>query len=99
MKKITFTAVVWLYPGTSAAWHFISLPPSAGAAVRALQEGKERRGWGAVRVKATVGKTSWSTSIFPDTKTNTYLLPLKASVRKREGIFVKDQVGIVLEVG
>ncbi len=97
--KLSFVARVWLYPGTSAAWRFVSLPVEEAARVRALQEGVSRRGWGAVKVRATIGATSWETSIFPDKKTGSYLLPLKASVRRKEGIFEKDRVGIVLEVG
>jgi hypothetical protein len=97
--KLSFTARVWLYPGTSAAWHFVSLPATEAARVHKLQEGVSRRGWGAVRVRAKIGRAAWETSIFPDKKTGSYLLPLKASVRRQEGIFEKDRVGIVLEVG
>lgn len=100
MRKTTlrFNSQVWLYPGAQAAWHFISLPKKEAAEVAALQadvlrrtQGK-RRGWGAVKVVATIGKTSWQTSIFPDKKSGTYLLPIKASVRKAEGLFEKDTV-------
>jgi hypothetical protein len=104
MRQFTFRANVWLYPGTSAAWHFISLPKKEAEQVKKFQEGKERRGWGAVGVRATilrpgsgqVGKTTWETSMFPDKKSGTYILPLKASVRKKEGIVAKDIISIEL---
>ncbi len=94
--KETFRSRVWLYPGTSAAWHFISLPKELSARIRTQEKGRGRRGFGAAKVVAQIGKTSWETSIFPDSKTGTYLLPLKASVRKAEGVFVKDMVVVTL---
>jgi hypothetical protein len=44
------------------------------------------------------GGTSWKTSIFPDKKTGTYLLPLRASVRKREKIAAGDKIAFSVEV-
>ena len=49
-----------------------------------------KRGWGSVRVKVTLGKTKWDTSIFPDKKSGTYLLPIKAEVRIKEHVFAKE---------
>lgn len=96
-KKLTFSfeAKVWLYPG-DAAWHFVSLPKELARKISVLQEGKIRRGWGAVKVKVTVGKTTWITSMFPDKKSETYLLPLKSEVRKKEGIMHGDTAGVAL---
>jgi Domain of unknown function (DUF1905) len=34
----------------------------------------------------TVGGTTWRTSLFPDGKRQTYLLPMKAAVRMAEGL-------------
>lgn len=95
--KLGFKANVWLYPG-HAGWHFVSLPKDIATKVKAHEEGKPRRGWGAVAAQVTVGKTMWQTSIFPDKKSGTYLLALKAAVRKKEGIFVNDKVTIKIEI-
>jgi hypothetical protein len=95
--KLSFPANVWLYPG-HAGWHFVSLPKEVAAKVTAHQEGKPRRGWGAVAAKVSVGKTTWKTSIFPDKKTGTYLLALKAEVRKQEGIFMNDKITVSIEL-
>ena len=51
-----------------------------------------RRGWGSVRVLVTLGSSTWNTSIFPDKRSGTYILPLKASVRRTEGVFDGDVV-------
>lgn len=94
INKYKFSANIWLWPGENAAWHFISVPKMESAKIAALQEKKARRGWGSVKVEATIGKTAWTTSIFPDKKSGTYLLPLKCAVRKKEGLMVKDTVNI-----
>lgn len=57
-----------------------------------------RRGWGAIRVDVWIGKTGFQTSIFPDAKKNAYDLPLKASVRKAEGIVEGSTVFVQLEL-
>jgi hypothetical protein len=46
----------------------------------------------------TIGKTKWKTSVFPDKRSGTYLLPLKAEVRKKEGIFSEDTVSLTIEL-
>jgi len=95
-KKYKLRSEVWLYPGMSA-WHFISVPKRASEEIKATF-GKNARGWGSLPVVATIGKTSWKTSIFPDKKSGTYLLPLKVSVRKAERILAKDKVTFHLEI-
>jgi hypothetical protein len=96
MLSINFTAKVWLYNGHSA-WHFISLPKTLSAKIKKLFLGLER-GWGSLPVKVTIGESEWRTSIFPDTKTKSYLLPLKAGIRKKENLKVGDKVKVSLEI-
>lgn len=89
-----------LYKGSKAAWHFITLPDKTGHAVKAATYGP-RRGWGSVRVTARIGKTLWQTSIFPDSKSGSYVLPVKAEVRKKEGLEAGKtaQVSLTLDRG
>jgi hypothetical protein len=56
-----------------------------------------RRGWGAIRVNVWIGKTGWQTSIFPNGN-KTFDLPLKAAVRKAEGIVEGSEVNVQLEL-
>ena len=85
---VEFSAVCWLYNG-KGAWYFVSLPPDSAAEIsyfsKALNGGK-RTGWGSVRVTVQVGNTIWQTSLFPDSKNKSYVLPIKAAVRKAENI-------------
>lgn len=94
-KLYKVKAKVWLYPG-DAAWHFV------GVDKKQSEDMKERyaqykRGFGSIRVKVVLGKTSWKTSVFPDKRSGTYLLPLKAQVRHAEGVDAGDTITFTLE--
>ena len=91
-----FAAPLWRYPGADG-WHFVSLPPEISTDITDISTGI-RRGFGSVRVAVTVGSTSWRTSIFPDSKTGTYLLPVKKAVRVAERLEVGDQVKAQLQI-
>lgn len=94
MKKYTFSAKLWLWPGDKAAWHFITLPKKESKDIKSKIH--VRRGFGSVKVEAQIGETVWNTSIFPDSKSGTYLLPVKAKVRRDEGIEVGDTVRLTI---
>ena len=87
---------VWLYPGM-VGWQFITIPKNHSKMISKTYS-EMTRGWGSLPVMVTVGKTKWKTSIFPDKKTNTYLLPLKAEVRKKENINLGDTISLTLEI-
>ena len=74
-----------------------SVPTKYFAELKELGDAN-RRGWGAIRVDVWIGKTGFQTSIFPDAKKKTYDLPLKASVRKAEGIVEGSTVFVQLEL-
>ncbi len=75
---------VIVYPGMGG-WRFLIVPRKVGKEIKE-QFGKYAAGFGSLKVKVVIGKTTWKTSIFPDKKAGTYLLPLKADVRKSEAI-------------
>ena len=66
-------------------WTFVSLPEAVSDEVLELGE-PYARGFGSLRVEATVGGTAWRTSIFPDHGRRAYVLPVKRSVRDAEGL-------------
>ena len=82
---------MFLYPGETANWHFIPVPKEVGKEIEE-KFGAHKRGFGSLRVEVTIGKTVWNTSIFPDKYSGSYILPIKASVRKKEDIFAEDVV-------
>ena len=72
-----------------AAWFFLTLPGGLADEIRARTE---HVGFGSVRVTATIGGTTWATSVFPDATTGSYVLPVRAAVRRAEGIGDGDTV-------
>ena len=95
---ITVTSLLWIWQGASAAgrWYFITLPEEQSGDFRAEAFGN-RRGFGSVRVEASLGDVAWRTSVFP-LKSGGYLLPVKAAVRKKAGIGAGDEVTVTLEL-
>lgn len=96
MAKYSFSVKLWRWPG-DAAWHFLTVPKVESEKIKKITKGV-RRGFGSVKVEATIGKSSWRTSIFPDSKSGTFLLPVKASVRRHEGIDAGDSVKTKIEL-
>lgn len=95
-SSYSFSAELWLYPG-EAGWHFLTLPAEI-----ADDLGEEaaafRKGFGSVRVTAEIAGQSWQTSVFPDSKSGSYLLPVKKAVRMAARISAGDEVAVRLEV-
>jgi hypothetical protein len=79
-----FVGELWQWTG-EAAWYFVTLPHEVTDDIDEAHEGS-RAGFGSRRVEVTVGATTWRTSVFPDKNTASYLLPVKQSVRKAEGL-------------
>lgn len=97
MKDIfSFLASVVPYPGM-AAWRFVTLPRDISNEI-GIRYKNQKKGWGSIPVLVTVGKTSWETSIFPDKKSQSYLLPMKSEVRKKEGIVDGDKVAVSIRI-
>ena len=96
--KVTFDAELWQWEARRGdSWIFVSLPVDASDEIGDLTAG-EKRGFGSVRVRATIGRTSWATSIFPDGSRGAYALPVKKSVRVAEGIAPGDVATVSVEV-
>ena len=64
--------------------------------VRRMETGK-RRGFGSVKVIASIGGSRWQTSLFPQ-KTGGWFLPVKKPVRLAEGLEFGDEVEGELEL-
>ena len=91
-----FTATLWRHPGESG-WHFLTLPGELAAEI-SEDTAAFRRGFGSIKVEATVSGHNWSTSLFPDSRSGTYLLPVKKTIRSAAGLETGDQVAVHLEV-
>ena len=98
---ITTPLWIWTTAKAPASWHFLTIDGDAAEAINALAlmrrlERGQKRGWGSMKVRARVGDTDWDTSIFPAKEMGGWLLPVKAAVRKAEGLVAGDLVTVVV---
>ncbi|MEU0548282.1 DUF1905 domain-containing protein [Micromonospora sp. NPDC005979] len=89
-----FEGAVWEWRGPSP-YHFVTIPTDCVDMVRQVASAVTY-GWGMIPVEVRLGRSRWRTSLFP--KDGGYLLPLRDSVRNREGIALGDVVHIRLAV-
>lgn len=91
-ERFDISGRTWIWRSANkpgAAWHFLTIEGQDAVEIRFAAMGRSG-GFGSIRVTATIGDTSWQTSLFPHRESGGYLLPLKAAVRKAENI-VPDQ--------
>jgi len=82
----------------SGAWRFARVPEDISKKIKEMQKERLRRGWGAVYAKAKIKKSEWVTSIFPDRRSNTYLLPLKKQIRYQENLYDGIEINVSIEI-
>jgi hypothetical protein len=92
--NIEFNGKIFIWKGP-APWFFVTVPEKQSQDIKAIS-GFVTYGWGVIPVHVRIGKTEWTTSLFP--KDGRYLVPIKASVRKAEKLEDGDNVTIQLEV-
>ena len=95
MSTCRFTAELWRWEA-QGAWFFVTVPAQESADIR--ERPRPPRGFGSVRVQATIGSTTWSTSVFPDSTRGAYVLPVKKAVRRAEDLEEGDDAAVLLEV-
>jgi hypothetical protein len=95
---VEFDADLWIWDARRGeSWTFVTLPVDASEEIRELTDGP-RRGFGSVRVRAAIGGSTWTTSIFPDSGRNAYVLPVKRAIRKAESLDTGDVATVTVEV-
>ncbi len=91
---IEFSGEVYFWKGP-APWYFVKVP---------LEQSRELKdimlavtyGWGMVPVIASIGKTDWTTSLWP--KDGQYILPIKATIRRAEHLEEGDTVNARIDI-
>ena len=99
--KFKSKVIVWTAgyeKDNSGSWRFARVPEGISTKIKEMQKGKLRRGWGAVYTKAKVGKSEWTTSIFPDRRSATYILPLKKQIRYEENLYDGREFNFKIEI-
>ena len=92
--NIEFNGKIWFWKGP-APWFFVTVPAKQSRDLKAIS-GLVTYGWGVIPVHVQIGKTEWTTSLFP--KDGNYIVPIRASVRKAENLEEGDKVTIQLEI-
>ena len=90
-----FTSKLWMYNG-KGAWHFLTLPKDAADEIRFFN--RSAKGFTPIKVEARIGETSWKTAIFPDSKSGSFVLVVRADVRKAEKLVAGDEVTATVKV-
>jgi hypothetical protein len=93
--ELAFTAeaIEWRGP---APFVFVPVPPDESELIH--ESARELTyGWGVIPVEATIGGTTFSTSLFP--RDGGYLLPLKVAVQRAEGVGVGDTMRVRMRLG
>ena len=83
-SSYAFVAEIWEHDG-KGSWHFLALPEDVADDIE-YRFGHRAAGFGSLRVEVTIGATRWRTSVFPDDKRGTYVLPVKKPVRLAEDL-------------
>lgn len=91
----TFEAELWRWRAEEGgSWIFVSLPFDLADEID--ETSGPKRGFGSVRVEVTIGPVTWRTSLFPSKEHKTYVLPVKAAVRKANDLDEGDTASIRL---
>ena len=96
MSDSRFEGEIWEHHG-AAGWHFVTLPHDVSDDID-VRTAPRRSAFGSVRVEVTVGATTWRTSVFPDTRAQAYVLPVRRAVRLAECLSSGDAVTVTLRL-
>jgi hypothetical protein len=90
---LEFSGEIWHWRGP-APWYFVTVPDEESAALHDASH--VSYGWGMIPVTARIGGTEWATSLWP--KDGRYIVPVRADVRRAEGVDDGDTVTVGLDV-
>jgi hypothetical protein len=92
--NLEFSGEMWFWRGPSP-FHFVTVPEEQSRELQATSS-SVTYGWGMIPVRAQIGETEWTTSLYP--KDERYIVPVKDSVRRAEGLELGDEVTVRLAV-
>lgn len=95
-QSFIFESSVWRYDSTKSSWFFATLPLETAEQIRFFFP--LRRGFGSIPVQVQIGASQWKTSIFPDKKSGSFVLPLKSQIRQAERINEAQVIKIQITV-
>lgn len=90
--ELVFSGEIWQWRGP-APYYFVTVPEEESLELQAVSTAVSY-GWGMIPVRARIGATEWTTSLWP--KDGRYVVPLKDAVRRAEGLDDGDTVTVRL---
>ena len=94
--RLSFKGVTYRWPKNPAIF-LVSIPLELSEEIREVSAGLTN-GFGSLRVEARIGQSIWRTSIFPDSTSGLFDLPLKAEIRKANQISEGSSISVSLEL-
>lgn len=92
--NLEFSGPVWYWRGP-APFYFVTLPEAESKDIKSMER-LATYGWGMIPVEATLGDSTWVTSLWP--KDGRYVMPLKTAIRRAEGVEEGSIVSVALSV-
>ncbi|MGM1016641.1 MAG: DUF1905 domain-containing protein [Actinomycetota bacterium] len=92
--RIEFESPVTRWDARVDSWFFATMPEELSVELRELPA--PARGFGSLRVRARIGASVWTTSIF--FSGSAFVLPLKRAIREAQAIGEGDLVTVDLEI-
>jgi len=98
-ETITATLPLRRWQGEKATYHLVGFAGNEAEAlaghalIQKLEMGRSR-GFGSVKVTATIGETSWKTSVFPQDKQSEWILLISKKVMKAEDLGPGDEISV-----
>lgn len=93
--RYEFETELFRWAARREVWVFARLPDDVSEEIH--DQPHPPAGFGSVKVMVTLGGSRWSTSIFPESADGPFVLPIKGSVRRAEGVELGDRVRIGVE--
>ena len=94
--KYEFSGVIWKHKA-NGGWFFVSLPKDISKEIREHLKWQEE-GWGRMKAAANVHGLEWDTAVWFDKKLDTYLLPIKADIRRKAGLNLDDNISVCISI-
>lgn len=92
--NIEFDGPIWYWRGPSP-FYFVTVPDDLSDALKTVSR-SVTYGWGMIPVQVQLGRSRWTTSLFP--KNGAYLVPLKVAIRRAENLNEGDVVTVRLDI-
>ena len=102
-ESLACTLPLRRWQGDRGTYHLVTITGDAAEAIAAhalmhrLEFGTQR-GFGSVKVMASVGRTTWKTSVFPQREKSEWVLLVSKIVMRAEDLAEGDPVELELEL-